>query len=729
MNDSQLYQLDPELVCVRAEMTIAGELGELRLFDPKGTDESSALLSTFSKLSSSEKLDVAIDLRPLRPGEARAYRNKLATGTDLSIVGLARSAMKGLDHELVTRAGGQPASRAKVSPSDIERLDRSYEARQHVRSLHSDSPLFDFRILLRAQAHSLPRAKQILDDALSGLRQFSTGSQWLKVQGIPIGGRFIGTDLVPWKRRQFDQRFTSYKWSRNPARTSAAAIGPLVTPPTKHNYANSVRRSGGKIPAAPLHLPTYTGAPTQLPLGIVRQPDGTERLVALRKQDTLFQAMFGGTGHGKTQLAETRFIQAVQTDGGLYLDPHEDAVRDMKHYLVDHAHRIIEISTLAEGAKPRVGWNLFDVTGLDRAGVDNRHTLIVDAFTAAFGWTAQYSRAILLLTMTARTLLEVARRVPADTAPTMFQILPLLTDSQWRDQIVQHLPEGRLKAFWDTFEDTFTNDNLAVLTGPLDRMAQTSVYLHLLGQSTSTFSFRTAMDNRNIVFLKVSGSHETGRLLASLMIGDLMAGFHSRLQDNGSRNPFWADLDEVPEYEVATRSLLVSALQQYRKAGARLTLMAQQPHSLGEDTRQALLNNASVVETGRVSDKDSSQLGRRYGPDIDAHAITVLPRYNFVSMITMADGSVSPPFQVRGVMPRDVFGPPASDQTVAEMNEVIARNSGMVSLQDVVEHQRTLDNRILQELDANRKTFHVDRNDNNNVTPIKSPAKNNFLFD
>ncbi len=143
----------------------------------------------------------------------------------------------------------------------------------------------------------------------------------------------------------------------------------LLKPPSVHCAAPEVLRLGPAVYPAPKVLPTFTGQSDLVPLGRVEDESG-ERRVGLRVEDSFFTYIAGRSRWGKTELALTQFLHLVRSGhGGLFLDPHQDAVTRVKSCLTEpeFAERIIELDLVGPRSRQgQPGWNLFAARGLTR---------------------------------------------------------------------------------------------------------------------------------------------------------------------------------------------------------------------------------------------------------------------------------------------------------------------------------------------------------------------------
>jgi len=137
-----------------------------------------------------------------------------------------------------------------------------------------------------------------------------------------------------------------------------------------------------------------------------------ERLVGVSVAETFFSYMAGRSRYGKTETAIGQFVHLARAGhGGLFLDPHADAIAEIKHYLTDEGvrERVVEINLADRGSEQRQpGWNLFSVEGLKPHEADDRVEATVDAFASALRWDERNTRALNLTTQAAQALMPQA---------------------------------------------------------------------------------------------------------------------------------------------------------------------------------------------------------------------------------------------------------------------------------------------------------------------------------
>jgi hypothetical protein len=410
------------------------------------------------------------------------------------------------------------------------------------------APLLAVQLLIETRATDHATANVHLRALLSCFDQFAAGNHWRAV-GLDLPGLgFTGSD-GPLRRRGFDRRARTGRFAA-PRRNvvTAAEIAGLLKPPTKRCGAPNVIRSTGSIPPAPPALPTFTGQGELLPLGQVSDRHGT-RTVGVPLKDTFFSYMAGRSRYGKTELGLVQFIHLAHAGhGGLFLDPHADAITEIKHYLTDPEirDRVIEINLAGPAARQRQpAWNPLAMAGQPTEAAEAKVEALVDAFASALQWDERNTRALALTTQSAQALIELSIKLPAEAAPTLFQISTLLGNPDWREAILPHVSVPTRRFFTERFP-RLPAEAITPVTNLIDRLRSSTPVAALLGSSTSTYNIAAAMNEGKIVLVCPGSGGTRDRLLANFIVYDLLHAAKARADTAAThRRRFFVYLDEV----------------------------------------------------------------------------------------------------------------------------------------------------------------------------------------
>lgn len=644
---------------------------------------------------------VCVDLLPITPGARRRMRGRLL-----------RQARH--DHDRHTAVGPSfgellagPSRTGRGGAPPAELVERRVGQRSLQTKLGTAEPLFQIQVLIRADSPAPGKARTQVLALLSAFDAWA-GDNHFRAAGLRIAGlAFAGAD-APWRRHGFDRRVATGLF--RPARrrvVTASEIAGLLKPPTVKCQAANVARSGGVIPPPPPGLPTFHGQRDLLPLGRISGETG-ERHVGVPLADTFFAYTAGRSRYGKTESAIGQFLHLARSGHGcFFLDPHEDAIEKIKTYLSDDGlrDRVVEINLADTRRQP--GWNLFATRGSADQTVEQVDA-VVDAFASALRWDETNTRALNLITQAAQALTDLARRLPADLAPTLFQVPSLLGNEDWRGAVLPFLAPSTRQFFTDRFP-RLPSEAITPVTNLIDRLRVSPAVAALLGSPTSSYDIRQAMDRGMIVLACPGSGSVRDRLVANFLVYDLLHAAKTRASlPPDRRRPFHVFLDEVQTYDGAASGNLAALLEQTAKYGVRAYLFNQNPERLTPATLNAVTTNRSHLLTTALNAKAAALLTREWGGTVEPEVVTHLRRYTFLASITLA-GETSPPFLLHGVPVDELFPDDCHPERIPDLDATVDQTTGRHPVADTLAGLDGHDRAILAHLRASRQAERTDR--------------------
>uniref|UniRef100_UPI0018CBFD6E hypothetical protein n=1 Tax=Nocardiopsis sp. CNT312 TaxID=1137268 RepID=UPI0018CBFD6E len=536
-----------------------------------------------------------------------------------------------------------------------------------------------------------------LHQILAACEVFTGENHW-RTAGINLGVAHLGSDAWPW-RRSFDRRIdTGLFRPRKENLLTGRELAGFLKPPTRHCHGRNVARSHGLIAPPPPSLPAYTGQEGVLPLGYATAGDGTEKLVGTPLDDLYFSLRIGRSRYGKTETALVQSLAlALGGHGVWYMDPHADGWRRAAPMLTSPKvlSRLWEIDLTVRGEDHRIaGYNPLDMSapGTGREHIEDRVDAVVTAIASALMWNDAASRARTILTRACESLCHLALRLPADHQPTLFQVPRLLTDEAWREPLLKFLPES-LKRFWKGTYPKYPPDATPTVTNVIERLAASPTLTAFFGSSISTYDVRAAMDQGKVVWVCPPGG-DIGRVVNCLLVYDLFRAGRSRGDiPAASRRRYDVMIDELTAIDGASRGHLAAILEQLGKFEVRLHAMTQMAQRLTRATRDALLQNQSLLSS-TAGDVDAVRVvTRQWAGEVQPEALVNLPRYHHI-LSTTVGGETTAPFKVRGVLLEELFQDHYEPGRLSLQQKAIDTNLRRRRIGDVLSDLETLDERI-----------------------------------
>lgn len=352
-------------------------------------------------------------------------------------------------------------------------------------------------------------------------------------------------------------------------------------------------------------------------------PNRSDRVFLSDKDLATHWYMAGSSGSGKTNLIQA-FVRQLTLSlfGYAVIDPHGDLIKHILKYLgslitssddavaekwMEHIrNRLILIEPYTEFS---VGFNPLEVSD-----DEVRYPLIMELisiFRRLWGsyWGPRMEEllknTLLTLSMNGLTLLEANR---------------LLTDTSFRQRLVDNLNIDEVKAYWILRFNPLSPGQRSQYVEPLltrlSMLTGDPKIRPIIGQSKTTFSPRRAMDNGMWVLLDLRKGElkENTYILGALFTTYFQRAAMSRVDiPEGSRRPFYLIVDEF-ESLLGSLNDFESILSESRKMKLRFCCAHQYVAQLDSGLKSALLGNTGVQTFFRLSHKDASYLSSELSP-------------------------------------------------------------------------------------------------------------------
>ncbi len=333
-------------------------------------------------------------------------------------------------------------------------------------------------------------------------------------------------------------------------------------------------------------------------------------------------------------MLEYALLQDINNGKGVaFIDPHGDAAQKLLGFIPKH--RLNDVVYLNPvDIKYPIGINLLELPeGLDEDDLLIEKERVTEAVISVLRkvFADDEANAHRIEAML-RNAIQTAFTVPN---ATLFTVLKLFRNAEYRKAVVDKLEDEYLKDFWrEEFGMAGNMQRVSMskgVTHRIDRFRSSAPASRMLDQVKSTISFEDIIDSGKILICNFSldMGEDTSTLFGTTVLAKLKiaAERRSRLPEE-QRRPFYIYVDEFQNFATTPFVKMLSSSRKYKL----FLSLAQQSTAQQEDQRltEAILANVSTIVCFSLgSPADERLLLQRFTPHIDKGALTNLAAYNF----------------------------------------------------------------------------------------------------
>jgi CxxC-x17-CxxC domain-containing protein len=363
------------------------------------------------------------------------------------------------------------------------------------------------------------------------------------------------------------------------------------------------------------------------------------RSFGIKREDRRKHAyIIGKTGMGKTTVLENMAIQDIQKGEGLgIVDPHGSFAEKMLFFVPEN-----RIKDVIYFCPYDTDWPIaFNV--MEDVGIEQRH-LVAAELMGVFKkiWPDVWSpRMEYILNNAILALLEYPNS-------TILGINRMLSDKDYRKEVVSKITDPVVKAFWEQefarYTDRFMTEAGAAIQNKVGQFVSNPLIRNLIGQSKSSFDMRKAMDEKKIIIMNLAKGRigeDNSRLIGAMLITKLYLGAMARVDVSEEQRPdFYLYVDEFQNFATESFKDILSEARKYR---LNLILAHQYIAQMDETVRDAVFGNVGTMIIFRVGAYDAEILEKEFAPEFTVQDIVNLGFAN-IYLKLMIDGVASRPF-------------------------------------------------------------------------------------
>lgn len=357
-----------------------------------------------------------------------------------------------------------------------------------------------------------------------------------------------------------------------------------------------------------------------------------------RKDRRLHLYVVGKSGVGKSKLLELLILSDIMAGKGVgVLDPHGDLVDSVVRHIPDNRIEDVIYFNPADIEYP-IGFN--PIEAVDPLYRQHVAMGFIEIFKKLFGsnWTARVEH---VLRYTILALFDCPNS-------TIFGILKMLTDKNYRQYVVARVDDTVVKNFWvnefAAWSEKFDNEAIVPVLNKVGQFIATPLVRNIVGQPINKIDMYKIMDQKKILLMSVSKgnlSEEVSNLLGSMFITAIyQAAMKRAALPEEQRHDFYLYVDEFQNFATKTFEEILSEARKYR---LNLTLSHQHIGQLTPAIKANVFGNVGSIITFRVGADDAYAMEKEFTPVFRANDIINLAvREFYLKMII--DGHLRDPF-------------------------------------------------------------------------------------
>ena len=317
----------------------------------------------------------------------------------------------------------------------------------------------------------------------------------------------------------------------------------------------------------------------------------------------------GKSGSGKSKFLELLIKEDIEAGKGVgVLDPHGDLVDNVLEFVPKERMKDVIYFDPSDTDFP-ISFNPMENVAEEQK---MQVTIgFIQIFKKLFGdnWTDRLEH---VLRYTVLALLDSPNT-------TVLSILKMLTDKNYRQNIVGRIKDNVVKNFWVSefagWSEKFDAEAITPLLNKVGQFVATNMIRNIIGQPKNKFDIRDVMDNQKIILMKVSKGllgEENSGLLGAMIITKLYQAAMSRADmKEEDRKDFYFYVDEFQNFATETFAEILSEARKYR---LNLTIAHQYMGQLSSFVQKTVFGNVGSIVSFRVGADDATALAEEYNP-------------------------------------------------------------------------------------------------------------------
>ena len=345
----------------------------------------------------------------------------------------------------------------------------------------------------------------------------------------------------------------------------------------------------------------------------------------------------GKTGTGKSTLIANMAIDDLKKGRGMaVIDPHGDLIEILLDYIPkDRINDVIYFNP-ADSHPPTI--NPLEVRTREEAELAASGLLSIFTKIWANVWSARMEYIL-------RNAFLTLAQTPNST---MADVLKLLANRKFRDEIVQKIDDPNLVHFWNEefnkMPDRLQKEAISPIQNKVGQFVLSPMIREIIGQPKGSFRIDDVMDGGKIFLANLSQGRigeDNANLLGAMLITKIqLAAMHRVEMREQERRDFYLYVDEFQNF--ATTSF-IKILSEARKYRLNLMLANQYIAQIPEEVQKAILGNIGTMISFTAGAEDAQILQKEFSEVFTENDLVNLSQFQVAIKLTI-NGQSNRPF-------------------------------------------------------------------------------------
>lgn len=234
---------------------------------------------------------------------------------------------------------------------------------------------------------------------------------------------------------------------------------------------------------------------------------------------------------------------------------------------------------------------------------------------------------------------------------TLMHITRILTDKDFRAEVLSTINDAVLKKFWESefnkWSDKQRDEAIAPIVNKIWQFLSSKLVRNIFGQPRSKLNMRKAMDEWKIVLVNLSKWkiwEDNAAMIWSLLVTKIQIDAMSRADiPREERRDFYLYIDEFQNFATKAFATILSEARKYRLS---LIVANQFTSQLQEEVKDAIFWNVWTIMAFTLWKDDAEIISGQFKEMVSPNDLISLPMFTAYIKL-MANGISSDPFSMR----------------------------------------------------------------------------------